>query len=136
MRSALEVAEMLLGHWRDDPAGCMRTYIAPDIVYTLNVSPEALMLGGETRGWDAVNAKLLGIREAFEYLVYKPRIFAIQGNVVRARIEFVYRHKRSGQLLSGHMRSVFEIRDGLVVRCDEYVDAPLVEAFMRLFEQG
>lgn len=136
MRSALEITETLLGRWRDDPAGCMRAFIAPDIVYTLNVSPDVLMLGGETRGWDAVNAKLLGIREAFDYLVYRPRIFAVQGNVVRARIEFAYRHKRSGQLLSGHMRSVFEVRDGLIARCDEYVDAPLVEAFMRLFAQG
>jgi ketosteroid isomerase-like protein len=136
MRSALEVTETLLGRWRDDPAGCMSAFVAPDVVYTLNVDPHALLLGGETRGWDAVNAKMLGIREVFDYLVFKPRIFAIRGNEVRARIDFLFRHKRSGELLSGQMRSVFQVRDGLIVRVDEYVDAPLIESFMRLFAQG
>jgi ketosteroid isomerase-like protein len=136
MRSALEVTETLLGRWRVDPGGCMASFVATDVVYTLNVSPDALPLGGETRGWDAVNAKMLGIREVFDYLVYKPRIFAVRGNEVRARIDFIFRHKRSGELLSGQMRSVFQVRDGYIVRVDEYVDAPLIESFMRLFAQG
>lgn len=136
MRTALEVTETLLWRWREDPAGCMKEFVAPDVVYTLNVSPEALLLGGETRGWDAVNAKMLGIREVFEYLVFRPRIFAVRGDEVRARIEFVFRHKRSGELLTGQMRSVFQVQNGLITRVDEYVDAPLVESFMRLFEQG
>jgi ketosteroid isomerase-like protein len=136
MQSALEIAESLLWRWRDDPAGCMATLVAPDVVYTLNVSPDALVLGGETRGWDAVNEKMLGIRKVFEYLVFRPLVFATRGDVVRARIEFVLRHRNSGQLLSGQMRSVFTVRDGLVVRVDEYVDAPLIESFMRMFADG
>jgi ketosteroid isomerase-like protein len=136
MRSALEVTEALLGRWRVDPAGCMASFVATDVVYTLNVSPDALALGGETRGWDAVNAKMTGIREVFDYLVFKPRIFAVRGNEVRTRIEFAFRHKRSGQILSGQMRTIFQVQRGFIVRVDEYVDAPLVESFMRLFAQG
>ena len=135
MRSPLEITETLLWRWRDDPAGCMKL-VGPEIVYSLNVSPDALMLGGETRGWDAVYAKMMGIREVFDYLVYRPRVLAVRGEEVRARIEFVFRHKRSGELLSGQMRSVFLVRDELIVRVDEYVDAPLVESFMRMFEEG
>lgn len=136
MRTPLEVTEALLSKWQADPAGCMAAYVAPDIVYTLNVSPDALLLGGETRGRDSVTAKMLGIREQFDYLVFKPRIFSVSGDVVRTRIEFVYRHKPSGELLSGQMRSVFTVRDGLVVRVDEFVDAALIETFMRLFGQN
>lgn len=135
MRSPLEITETLLWRWRDDPAGCMATFIDRDIVYTLNVSPDALILGGETCGWDAVNAKMMGMREVFDYLVYRPRVLAVRGEEVRARVEFLFRHRRSGELLSGQMRSVFLVRNELIVRIDEYVDAPLVESFMRVFGQ-
>jgi len=136
MRTPLEVTEAVLGRWRDDPAGCMAAYVHPDVIYTLNVSPDALLLGGETHGRDAVTAKMLGIRDQFDYLVYKPRVFSIRGDTVRTRIEFVYLHKRSGELLSGRMRSVFTVRDGLIVRVDEFVDAAMIESFMRLFAQN
>ncbi|CAN1724160.1 SnoaL-like domain-containing protein [Hyphomicrobium sp. 1Nfss2.1] len=114
----------------------MAAYVDPEIVYTLNVSPDALLLGGETHGRDAVTVKMLGIREQFDYLVFKPRIFSVSGDVVRIRIEYVFQHKASGELLSGNMRSEFTVRDGLIVRVDEFVDAPMIESFMRLFAKN
>jgi ketosteroid isomerase-like protein len=135
MRPPTEVAEHHYGRWAKDPAAAMKD-VAPDIVYTLNVSPDALPLGGETVGWDAVNAMMLGIREVFDYLVYIPRIMGVDGDVVRVNIEIIFRHRASGELLSGRIRSVLTARDGLVARVDEYVDAPMIEAFMRLFSAG
>lgn len=131
-QSSYEVVHALLHQWASDPAGAMRTLVAPDVVYNLNVSREALPLGGETSGWEAVNEILLGIRKLFDYLVYKPRILTVEDNIVRARIELVLRHKPSGEIFTGQMRSVFTVRDGLIVRVEEYVDAPMVESFMRL----
>ena len=136
MQSPHDLVRALLDQWPDDPAGAMRTKVAPDIVYTLNVSPDALPLGGATEGWDAVNDVLLGIRKVFDYLVYRGRIVAVDGDTVRARIELVLRHKPSGQILNSQMRSVFVVRDGLIVRVDEYVDAAMVETFMRLVSDG
>lgn len=135
MRSPIEVATDHYGRWAEDPAGAMKD-VAPDVVYTLNVSPDALQLGGETVGWEAVNAMMLGIREVFDYLVYIPRIMGVDGDVVRVNIEIIFRHKPSGELLTGQIRSVLTARDGLVARVDEYVDAPLIESFMRLFSAG
>ena len=80
MQSPAEVAQAFLTRWAEDPAGTMATMVAPDIVYTLNVTPEAMQLGGETVGWEAVNAKMMGIREVFDYLVYKPRILGVAGD--------------------------------------------------------
>lgn len=131
-RSSYNVVHSLLHQWASDPAGAMKTWVGPDVIYSLNVSPDALPLGGETVGWDAVNEILLGIRELFEYLVYKPRILTVEDNIVRARIELVLRHKPSGEILNSQMRSVFTVRDGFVVRVEEYVDAPMIESFMRL----
>lgn len=135
MRSPREVAEAHYCRWAENPAGAMKD-VAPDIVYSLNVSPDALQLGGETVGWDAVNALMLGIREVFDYLIYIPRIMAVDGDVVRANVEIIFLHKPSGELLTGNIRSVLTARDGLVARVDEFVDAPMIEAFMRLFSSG
>ena len=136
MQSPAEVTQTFLTRWAEDPAGTMATMVAPDIVYTLNVTPEAIQIGGETVGWDAVNAKMTGIREVFDYLVYKPRILGADGDRVRARIELILRHKVSGELLMGQMRTVVTVRDGQIARVDEYVDAPMIESFMRMFAGG
>lgn len=114
----------------------MRQLVAPDIVYTLNVPNSDLPIGGETVGWDAVTAKMLGVREVFDYLVYRPSFLSVQGDVARYRIELIFRHRRSGELLTGYMRSVVTCRDDKVVRVDEYVDTALVVTFMRLFAVG
>lgn len=132
MRSPRETALALWGRWAEDPAGSMKA-CAADIVYTLNVSPDALQLGGETVGWEAVTARMLAIREVFDYLVYIPRIMSVEGDKVRASIEIILKHRPSGELLAGHIRNVLTARDGMVVRVDEYVDAALIETFMRLF---
>ena len=136
MTTPTEVTETFLKRWADDPAGTMAEMVAPDIVYTLNVSPDAVQIGGETVGWDAVNAKMMGIREVFDYLVYIPRILGADGDQVRARIELIFRHKTSRELLTGNMRTVVTVRDGKVARVDEFVDAPLIESFMRMFSGG
>ena len=136
MQSRAEVTETFLKRWADDPAGTMATMVAPDIVYTLNVMPEAILLGGETVGWEAVNAKMMGIREVFDYLIYIPRILGVEGDKVRARVELIFQHKASRELLMGQMRTVVTVRGEQVVRVDEYVDAPLIESFMRMFAGG
>jgi ketosteroid isomerase-like protein len=135
MQSPYDQINEHLHRWAEDPAGCMMK-VTPDVVYRLNVSRDLLPLGGETVGWDAVNSVMLGIREVFDYLVYNPRILSVADNVVRARIELMLRHKPSGEILTGQMRSVFTVRDGLIARVDEYVDAPMVESFMRLVGAG
>lgn len=135
MRSPQEITQTFFATWATDPVAGM-AMVTRDIVYTLNVSPDALQLGGETAGWDAVNAMMLGIRDVFDYLVYKPRFLGADGDVVRTQIEIIFKHKASGELLSGHIRNVATVRGDMICRVDEYVDAPLIESFMRLFAMG
>lgn len=44
----------------------------------------------------------------------------------------MYRHRASGEILSGHFRLVLKFREGMIVRGDEYHDRARIEAFMRL----
>jgi ketosteroid isomerase-like protein len=133
MQTPADFVQTFLDRWADDPVGAMGM-VSPRIVYTLNVDPGALLIGGETVGWDAVNAMMLAIRSVFDYLVYRPRVVSAEGNVVRSRIELILRHRASGELLMTQMRSVIIVEDNLIARVDEYVDAPMVETFMRLFK--
>jgi ketosteroid isomerase-like protein len=135
MCSPRDRVQVFLEQWADDPEGAM-VMLAPDIAYTLNVDPEALQIGGETAGWDAVNAMMLSIRNVFEYLVYRPRIISAAEDIVRARVELILRHRASGELLMTHMRIVVTVRDDMISRVEEYVDAPMVESFLRLFSNA
>ncbi len=44
----------------------------------------------------------------------------------------MYRHRASGEVLDGRFRHVMRVKDGLIVRTDEYHDRAKVETFMRL----
>ena len=117
---------------RGDVATAIR-HVAEHCVYTLYISEDLLSFGGETVGRDNIAAVLHQIRKDFEYLLYRPMNFREKGDVVRFRVEFMYRHKASGEVLSGHFRFVARVENGLITRADEYHDRAKVEAFLRLF---
>ena len=107
-------------------------YTNENIVYALYISETALPYGGETRGKANIRNVLYAILAEFDYLMYEPTIVAVDGDVVRAQVQFIYHHRLTGENLSGSKRLVFTVRDGLIVRIEEFHDAGMVEAFMRL----
>jgi ketosteroid isomerase-like protein len=107
--------------------------VAEHAVYALYISDDLLPFGGETAGRDNIAAVLRQIRRDYEYLLYRPLDLKPDGNEVRFQVEFMYRHLRSGEVLSGRFRHIMRIEDDLIVRVDEYHDRAKVEAFMRLF---
>lgn len=107
-------------------------YIAHDCSYALHISDEALPFAGETVGRTAIEATLRHIREKFDYLLYRPFNIHDEGDRVRLQVEFMYRHRASGEPLSGIFRLVLQFRDGEIIRGDEYHDRARIEAFMRL----
>jgi ketosteroid isomerase-like protein len=107
-------------------------FIAEDAVYELHISGDVLPFGGVTAGRANIAAALHQIRSQFEYILYRPLRNSADGDTVRFQVEFMYRHRASGEVLSGRFRMVMRTRDGLIVRADEYHDRAKVEAFMRL----
>ncbi|MGZ5918398.1 MAG: nuclear transport factor 2 family protein [Hyphomicrobium sp.] len=108
------------------------SYIAEDCVYDLHISDEALAFGGVTAGREKIAAVLRQIRKDFEYILYRPFKLNADGDTVRHQVEFMYRHLKSGEVLEGRFRIVMQVRDGRIVRADEYHDRAKVEAFLRL----
>ena len=108
-------------------------WVADDAVYALYVSGELLPHGGKTVGREQIGAALRQVRVDFDYILYRPLHLYTKNEVVRFQVEFMYRHRLSGEILSGRSRFVMRVNAGLIVRADEYHDRAKVEAFMRLF---
>jgi len=128
----LEVVTQFNRAWEAGDIEAALTYVADDAVYELHVSDEVLPFGGTTAGRAAIEAMLRRIRADWEYILYRPLPLTQAGNIVRFQVEFMYRHRASGEVLSGRFRLVMRIEDGLIKRADEYHDRAKVEAFMRL----
>ncbi len=128
-----EVVRQFNKAWAEGDLTAAMLWIARDCVYTLYISGELLPFGGETAGRANIEAVLRQVRLDFEYLLYRPLNLKANGEIVRFQVEFMYRHRRSGETLSGRFRLVMRVHDGLIVSADEYHDRAKVEAFMRLF---
>ncbi len=107
-------------------------FIGEDAVYELHISNELLPFGGVTAGKANIEATLRRIRADFEYILFRPFALTADGDSVRFQVEFMYRHRASGEVLNGRCRFVVLVRDGLIVHAEEYHDRAKVEAFMRL----
>jgi ketosteroid isomerase-like protein len=107
--------------------------VAEHSVYALYISGDLLPFAGETVGRDDILVALHRMRADYEYLLYRPLGLMTKGDEVRYQVEFMYRHRRSGEVLSGRFRMIMRIEDGLIVRTDEYHDRAKVEAFLRMF---
>jgi ketosteroid isomerase-like protein len=107
-------------------------YVAEDAVYTLHLSGDVVPHGGETAGRAAIEAVLRQVRVDFEYILYRPLNLTAEGEIVRFQVEFMYRHRASGEVLSSRFRMVMRVVDGAIVRADEFHDRAKVEAFLRL----
>lgn len=135
-QSAEETVKRFIKVWAaGDTDGAMH-FIAEECAYALYISSEALPFAGETVGRANIEAALRQMRAQFHYLLFRPLNYVAEGDTVRTRVEHMYRHRASGEVLSGTFRLVFKVRDGLIVRADEYHDRAMVEAFMRLFGTG
>lgn len=128
-----EVVRQFNKAWAEGDLAAAMRWVAEDSVYALYISGELLPAGGETVGRANIEAVLRQVRLDFEYLLYRPLNLKANGAVVRYQVEFMYRHRRSGETLSGRFRLVMRVKDGLIVRADEYHDRAKVEAFLRLF---
>jgi ketosteroid isomerase-like protein len=135
LKSAMptEVVEQFSAAWSSGDIDRAMAFVADECVYALYIADELLPVAGETRGKPGIEAGLRQVRRDFEYLLYRPLEMREKGDEVRYQVEFMYRHVRSGETLSGRFRMIMRIEDGKIVRADEYHDRAKVEAFLRLF---
>lgn len=132
LETAEEIVRRSLKAWISGDFEGTLASIADDCVYALHISNEALPFAGEAVGKAAIEAAFRMMRAQFDYLLFRPHHYVTDGGTVRVRVEHMYRHRATGEIISGNFRLVFFMRDGFITRMDEYHDRAMVEAFMRL----
>ena len=130
-----EPVTVVSGMWdawsRRDLAGTLAFFDAQS-EYAMFIPEEVLPFGGTTTGIRSIADRLQTILDQFDTLRYDPRSIRPLGNTVSAMVDYVFRHKVTGETLEGSMRHVATVRNGRLVRLEEYHDVALVRAFMRL----
>lgn len=132
---ARSVVESLIACWATQDVEMTMAHISEEAVYSLYLSEETVPFGGVSQGKEHIRATLYMMLAEFDYLRFDREIVGVEGDVVKVQTQFKFHHRRTGGNLEGSMRTVFTVADGLVVRCDEYLDEGLVETFMRLTRQ-
>lgn len=121
--------------WSVQDVASTFVFVAEDVVYVLHFDEELAPFAGITHGREAMMDAFYRIIEEFDYLEYSPVIMSVEGEMVRVYTRHSYLHRRTGSVIAGSYRTIFTVRDGLIVRCEEFVDRGLVESFMRLTRQ-
>jgi len=132
MMSSRATVASYLACWSAQDVEMTLRHFDEDISYALYISETALPFAGETRGKANIANILYSLLAQFDYLKHEPTIVGVDGDTVRVQVQFVYHHRETGGNLSGSKRLVFKLRNDAIVRVEEYHDAAMVEAFMRL----
>jgi ketosteroid isomerase-like protein len=130
--TARDIVAETLHFWSAQDVESTLAHFHPNVVYRMNIDRELVALGGETYGIDAVRDAFFGLLEHWDYLQWSPVIVQADGRIVRAKIDAIFHHRRSGRDLVDTYRIVFEVEDGLIIRVDEFHDRAKIEAFLAM----
>ena len=133
--SAREIVAEVLRRWAAQDVESAFEFVADDVVYVLNIDEDLAPFAGITYGREAMMAAFYQMIEQYDYLKWEQVIVGAEGDVVRVQTQFRFHHRRTGTDLEGSMRTVITMRDGMMMRCEEFLDRGMVEAFMRLAQQ-
>lgn len=108
------------------------SFFAIDADFAVLTPAGAWPFSGKCHGREAIKKRLENVLADFSVERFAaPPILAGDGDL-KVQIDFIFRHRASGQVIDGVMRVVARIENGHISRWHEYQDSDRVEAFMRL----
>jgi ketosteroid isomerase-like protein len=122
--------------WEAGDLDTTLSMFAEDALFVVHATPEGTQHAGLWEGREQIRGALIYLRTLLEYILYRPRIVSADGNRVYVTIEFKSRHRPSGERLDFRFRQEFTVEHGMITRCDEFHDAAMLTAFMRMFAPG
>lgn len=118
--------------WRDGDFTRFMSLIADDIVYIVNVDGMAVPYAMSALGKTDVADRLRLLLDTFDVTTFDVEHLVHEAQSTRTRVHGVYRHKSTGEVLDVKLRFRGWVKDGLLVRIEETLDARYIEAFERL----
>ena len=119
-RGDVEIVRAIYDEWAE---GRLTTYLHlfhPDVVYTRSSAQEGDVLAGEWHGLDALTRAAVDWFETFESLRVEAERFTEVGDSVLVFTRHTGTAKESGLPTGGEFADVWTLRDGRVVRLDQY----------------
>lgn len=107
-------------------------YFADDAVFHQHIPEGIIGYSGASCGKPQLAERLAYMYAHWEMIEVVPVYMRVAGDTVHARMRFVFRFKATGDTFDGGIRHVFQVGCGRIQRLDEYVDAPLLQAFLRM----
>ena len=129
------LVETSMTYWAAGDIERVMTTLSDDVVYQVYVAQTALPYGGEWSGKDAVRDVFFDVFALFDAIEFNPTILDVRDGIARCQCQYVFRHRPSGEWLSGSCRLVCTIQNDLISRLDEFHDEPMVVAFTQLAKQ-
>ncbi|MFZ4808098.1 MAG: nuclear transport factor 2 family protein [Hyphomicrobiaceae bacterium] len=134
MPDPLSVVSQFNRHWERGDLDAAMALVADDCVFTLHVSEDLVDHAGQWVGSEQIRMALTTARQHYDYILYRPVVMGTADNTVRVRVEFIGRHRASGEPISMTFRQVNLIENGRIARCDEYHDRSKLEAYLKLIQ--
>jgi ketosteroid isomerase-like protein len=131
-RELIETLLRFLGAWDVEQ---ILSLMSKQVVYQLYISQTALPYGGQWRGTDAVRDVFFDRLATLDCIEYEPTVINVINGRARCQAHYVYRHRASGETLTGTSRIVCHIKAGTIDRMEEYHDDALLKAFAKLANQ-
>lgn len=103
-----------------------------DATFCQHLPKSTLPYAGTTRGKNELASRLDQVYGDWEVLKVEPSRLFVDGAQVDCMIDIAFRLRRTGDVYDGSLRHVFDIVHGRIHRLDEYLDAAMLDAFLRL----
>jgi ketosteroid isomerase-like protein len=118
--------------WADgDLAGTLALF-SEDVLYLVNVDGLAVPFASSSFGKEDLRHRLQLIGHIFHQEKFEVESYVHEADHSRSVVDVHNIHKATGEHLRVKLRLRYWIKDGLIVRVEESLDAPYIEAFQRL----
>ena len=121
----------MLDAWGARDLAATLACFSEDVRYSVNLDAE-VPFSGTTDNKTDLARRLAIILDMFDFLARVVETVSVDGDDVRAKVLFYYRHKLSGDILDSRYRLVCRVENGSIVSADAYYDAAMFETFLRL----
>jgi ketosteroid isomerase-like protein len=117
--------------WNDGNLEGVLSLIADDIVHVVNVDALEIPWVSSAEGKPALTARLMLIAATFVINAFIVESLVQERDDIRATVLVYHTHRKTGEPLDVKVRFRVRVRDGLIVRMDEFLDAAYIDAFNR-----
>jgi ketosteroid isomerase-like protein len=118
--------------WAAGDVARLLSLMTEDILHLVNVDGMAVPYAMSAVGKSDVADRLALLLDTFEVKAFDIENIVHDVEYSRSLVHGVYRHRRTGEMLDIKLRFRGWVRDGLLARIEETLDARYIEAFERM----